>query len=675
MNYKISIVIVYANNQIQLIKTIKNIELTKHDNYEIIIVNNSNENIDFLINNYKNIKIFKNPQVHYNMCSSYNFGFLQTSGDIIIIQKFNCLYNGDVLKKINDNLKHNDCMIFNCFFLENEEQNIELYEKNNIDTIISNNKNNWFIHHKLNLNITHYCIALFKKKLEKINYFSQKYKDGYCFEDDDFSRKIKLSHTEFYYYSEKFNDDNTFVIHQFYEKPNNTKEILQLWNINRNFFVRDHKKYVNMYLNFYLNKNIIYQKPKIIYNETIFNVLIDKKEIYYTANISDMVFKEDFNNTLQDSIFLLKCKIKNYNKKFIKINNNKITINKNCIEFEGTFKNLIKNGLIFDSNTIQILDITLELKKINYNNNGFYSVSNEKWLYPKINKIAFIYLKELNFENYTNIQNFYDFNPDWIINIYTSKYTILNEKKIYYNILLNLKDIQFINLENIPNYITEENIYDFAFIKIMSENTGLWFNLNEIIFINNVLNENFNYLNFNNDKYNNNLIISENKKFYNHLYNNINSNFKSFDLLTKQLFKNYALINNTFNITSTNYNISKTQKEKNIYTISNYYKKIISKFNETFEFLTIINNNIYYEFYNEKLKGTYELIDNYLIIKWNNNVINYYIKNIDDVYVLQIFNNFNLRKYNDDNNSNYDNLHDIINFNFENMNFLCKYCD
>ena len=664
MNYKISIVIVYVNNQSQLIKTIENIETTKHNNYEIIIINDSNENIDFLIEKYKNIKIFKNPEIHYNLCTAYNYGFLQTTGDIIIIQKYNCFYNGDILKKVNDNLKHNDCMVFNCYFLENNE----------IFNIDNCNKNNWFIHHKLNQNISHYCIALFKKKLEKINYLSQQYKNGYCFEDDDFSRKLKLSHTELYFYSEKFNDDKTFVIHQYTEKIINTNELIKLWNINKNFFVREHKNYVSMYLNYYLNKNIINQKPKIIYNETIFDVLIDKKEINYTANITDMIFKEDFNNSMQDSIYLLKCKIKNYNKNFIKINNNKITIKKNCIEFEGTFKNLIKNGLIFDSNSIKILDITLELKKLNYTNNGVYSFSNQNCLYPKINKIAHIYLKELNFENYKNIQNFYDFNPDWIINIYTSKYTTLHKNKSYYNIFLNLEDITFINLDNLFDFITEENIYDFAFIKIMSENKGLWFNCDKIIFNDNIMNEKFNYLNYSNEKYNNDLIISENQKFYNYLFNNINNNFKSFDLLTKQLFENSEKINNTFKITSTNHNLTST-KEKNIYTISNYYKQIISKFNETIEFLIIINNNIYYEFYNKTLEGTYELINNYLIIKWNNDVVNYYIKNIDDIYILQIFNNFNLTKYNESNNSNFNNIHEIIISNFENLDFLCNYCN
>ena len=664
MNYKISIVIAYGFHQLQLIKTIENIETTKHNNYEIIIINDSNENIDFIADNYKNIKIFKNPEIYYNSCTSYNYGYLQATGDIIIIQKYNCMFYGDILKKVNDNLKNNDCMVFNCYFLENNE----MFNINNCN-------NNWYVHHKLNPNISHYCIALFKKKLEKINYFSQQYKNGYCFEDDDFSRKIKLSHTELYFYSEKFDDDKTFVIHQYNEKIINTDEVLKLWKINKNFFVRNHKKNVSIYLNYYLNKNIINQKPKIIYNETIFDVIIDKKEINYTANISDMIFKEDFNNSMQNSIYLLKCKIKNYNKNFIKINNNKITIKKNCVEFEGTFKNLIKNGLVFDSGSIKILDITLELKKLNYINNSVYSFSNETFLYPKINKIAHIYLKELNFENYTNIRNFYDFNPDWIINIYTSQYTILHKNKLYYNSLFNLEDIHFINLENLQNFIKEENIYDYTFIKIMSENTGLWFNCDKIIFNNNLMNENFNYLNYSNDKYNNDLIISENKKFYIYLFNNINSNFKSFDLLTKQLFVNSEKINNTFKITSTNHNISLTQKENNIYSITNFYKKIISKFNENIEFLIIINNNIYYEFYNKTLEGTYELIDNYLIIKWNNDVINYYIKNIDDIYILQIFNNFNLIKYNESNNSNFNNIHEIIIFNFENLNFLCNYCN
>ena len=177
MSHKISIVMGYINRKTQLIKTLETFEKSNHKNYEVIIINDGDENLQDLEKD--NIKIFKNPKKEYNPCATYNYGFLQATGDIIIIQNPECMHIGDILTKINDNLKDNDCMIFDCYFLENYEQNKLLYETNDVYEFTKNNKNkqwfpqynNWAIHHKLNPNILHFCLSIYTKKLKKIDYF------------------------------------------------------------------------------------------------------------------------------------------------------------------------------------------------------------------------------------------------------------------------------------------------------------------------------------------------------------------------------------------------------------------------------------------------------------------------------------------------------------------------
>jgi len=41
-------------------------------------------------------------------------------------------------------------------------------------------------------------------------------------------------------------------------------------------------------------------------------------------------------------------------------------------------------------------------------------IDKNQWLYPDVPKIAHIYIQELNFQNFQNIKNFYDLNPDWM---------------------------------------------------------------------------------------------------------------------------------------------------------------------------------------------------------------------------------------------------------------------
>ena len=675
MSHKISIVMGYINRKTQLIKTLETFEKSNHNNYEVIIINDGDENLQDLEKD--NIKIFKNPKKEYNPCATYNYGFLQATGDIIIIQNPECIHIGDILTKINDNLKDNDCMIFNCYFLENYEQNKLLYETKDVYEFTKNNKNkqwfpqynNWAIHHKLNPNILHFCLAIYKKKLNKINFFDKKYNNGFCFEDDELSRKLKLSHINTYFYSKKFNDDKTFVIHQHHERQVINKEVMKKWEINKNLFIRDHKKYTNEYLNFYLNKNIISPKNININNTVKLETFIDKKEIYYTANIEQIIFKEDLNNTLNNSIFHFTCQVKNYNKKYIIVNNHKININKGSIFYTGKINNLINNELIFDSSTIKIINPKLILKDLNYQNNGTFIIDKQQWLHSDVPKIAHIYIQELNFNNFKNIKNFYDLNPDWMINIYYNKHSNLNKSFLYYDLIDNLQDIKVIELDIIN--IDKELIYDYVFIKTLSENNGLWFNSNNISFTKNVLNENFNYLNFNNDTYNNNLIISNNNLFYKYLSSHINIDFKGYDELMKSLFNNFNKIENNYHIKNTNHLL--TFKENNI----NNYIKLTSIFDEQIEYLIIINDKIYYEYCANDLEGDYAIENDYLIINWNNGIKNYYIKDEKNIYVLQIFNNFNLNKYNTDNKTNFDNLQEIINLHIklEVFDELISYCN
>jgi hypothetical protein len=550
MNYKISIVMGYINRKLQLTKTLETFKKSSHTNYEIIIVNDGDENLEDLTITYKNVKIFKNPIKYYNPCMTYNYGFQQATGDIIIIQNPEALHVGDILSQINNNLKENDCMVFNCYFLENYEQNKLLYQTKNLNDInefIKNNKNiqwfpqyqNWSVHHILNKNIAYFCMTMFKSKLNKINYFTSSYKNGYCFDDDEFSRKIKLSHINVYFYSEKFNDDQTFVIHQHHDRQKQDYNALIRWNINKNIFIREHKKYIKSYLNYYNNENMIDFKNITINNTTKLKTLISEKEIYYTANIQQIILKENLNNVLNNSIFEFTCNVSNYNKTQIFMNNIQLNIINNTITYTGKIENLINDDLTFNS-SINITNPILLLKQLNYKNQGTYIIDNQTWLYPNISKIAYTYINELNDNNFNAIKHFYNLNPDWYIYVYHNNSNNFNKEQFK-----NFEDIIIIEL-NITN-VKNSFLNDYIFIKTFSENTGLWFNCDEAIIANSVLNKNYNYIYYHQNKYKNDLLISNNTDFYKYLLNNINDDFEGYDKLLKKLFNNVNEIKNKYN--------------------------------------------------------------------------------------------------------------------------------
>ena len=139
----------------------------------------------------------------------------------------------------------------------------------------------------------------------------------------------------------------------------------------------------------------------------------------------------------------------------------------------------------------------------------------------------------------------------------------------------------------------------------------------------------------------------------------------------KSLFNNFNKIENNYNIINSNHLL--TVKENSI----NNYIKLTSIFNEQIEYLIIINDKIYYEYCANGLEGDYTIENNYLIIDWNNGIKNYYIQNKENIYVLQIFNNFNLEKYNTNNKTNFANLQNIIDLHIklEVLDEVITYCD
>jgi len=222
----------YINRLTQLEVTIKTIIKSKHKNFEIIIVNDGNEDLNFLIEKYKDyeIKIIDNHEKEYiNPCMTYNNGINIASGDIILLQNPECCHVGDILTTINTLLKENNYLAFSCYYLDNYKKNDVLTKilfenenknknKNNFwnekkikdllrftldysnDSTLPKSKKGWCSHHYYNPNYLHFCSAIYKSDLIKIGNFSDDYKNGICFDDDDLVRKIILNKFKLSYF-------------------------------------------------------------------------------------------------------------------------------------------------------------------------------------------------------------------------------------------------------------------------------------------------------------------------------------------------------------------------------------------------------------------------------------------------------------------------------------------
>lgn len=483
----ISIVMAYYNRREQLIITLKTIQLSKHRNYEIIIVDDNSSlehKIDDLPNIFPdmNITVVNIPKMNdvVNPCVVYNYGFNLAKGEIIIIQNPECCHIGDVMTHVNNNLNFNNYISYSCFYLSEFHQNKSLYKildnvktwdsidnislinkftiKQKIYNVLSEKSQGWINHPILNPNGLHFCSAIYKENLLKIGGFSDIYKNGICFDDDDFLRKIKYGlklnckiiptvNCDMPYMSYKH---NIFVIHQCHDHFSyQNSDIQTKWKNNLHIFCNEHKILYTQYIknlqqdnlwssNIILNNKIIQLPDKSIIfvsnngNIEIMLDILNFDDIKYSANGGEERFYENITEFINKYLFIIKFEIVG------KISEN------DKIEFNyGTEKEtiMLKTN---SSNTIEMvlnpIDITNkfcftftsdESKLINFKNINIQltdrikpiEFEEKKWIYTKIPKILFTYwFGNLNYLNYLGIKQFIKLNPDWKVIIYIPKY-------------------------------------------------------------------------------------------------------------------------------------------------------------------------------------------------------------------------------------------------------------
>lgn len=425
---KISIVMGYINRIEQLNVTIQTIIKSNHTNFEIIIVNDGTENLNFLIEKYNkcDIKIIDNSDKDYiNPCQSYNLGIEKSTGEIIILQNPECCHIGDVLTATNVLLKYNDYLAFSCYYLDDYTKNDVLKKilfeneldnndnnfwnskkiKNllkftidyNTDSVLPLKYNGWASHHYFNPNYLHFCTAIYKKDLLTVGKFSSEYKDGICFDDDDLVRKIITNRlNRYYFYIPRFPDFypmlgefSTFVIHQHHDRfQYSDPNIMDKWSINKNLFINNNKEFIKTYLS--KNKNIFdrcnlnIENGEIInYNLGIYRIkfnnhknkiiitpYIEMKKFEYVFNGGSLKLENDILQLYQNCSFSIK--ISNYNDTNLICNKQSLIKNENnMFVYNGK---LINNSIIFE-NCIEECEIGFSaiLENLNFEDNTQFS--------------------------------------------------------------------------------------------------------------------------------------------------------------------------------------------------------------------------------------------------------------------------------------------------------------
>jgi GT2 family glycosyltransferase len=240
----------YFNRKRQLRHTLNTIAQSKIKDYEIIIVEDFCDEDQYLTTiheEFPNLPIRlirmmdRLPKKNYcNPCIPYNVGLRASRGDKIIIQNPECCHQGDVLAHVDQYLTDSNYLSFHCYSANKDET--RAIQRNEPWAMFSGKKSRWYNHITERPYGYHFCNALTRANLAKLNGFDERFANGHDMDDVDLiHRVVKLGLTLDFV-------ADPWVIHQShpktYDNPHNppvSTDNRALWaEIKENLQVRAH---------------------------------------------------------------------------------------------------------------------------------------------------------------------------------------------------------------------------------------------------------------------------------------------------------------------------------------------------------------------------------------------------------------------------------------------------
>ena len=288
----ISIVTAYYNRKQLFINTLNSIKNQNFKgDFEVIAVDDGSfedERLEDLLEIYSFLKvIYLDPSKKWykNSCIPFNIGFAVAKGDKIIIQNPECLHYSPILQYVEDNLNVNTYLSFGCFSLDKEVTDHlgTFLVQNKIEKIMNENaygvKNDgdlgWYNHSVHRPHSLHFCTAISKNALDKLQGFDERFALGIAYDDNEFIQRVRKNLKVEFVDAEIVLHQNHYFANSFSYAQNPEKLILMA----RNQYVLSHRLSTLNY-NQILSLFSSVQKKKII--EILFQF---EKKIRYLLNV------------------------------------------------------------------------------------------------------------------------------------------------------------------------------------------------------------------------------------------------------------------------------------------------------------------------------------------------------------------------------------------------------
>ncbi len=224
----ISIVTGYYNRKELFYRTLKSISKSKIKDFELIAVDDGSspdqriEDLQIEFPFLKIIRLEKENKWYINPCIPFNIGLREAKGDIIVLQNPECLHVHDILSYFSENLNDSVYMSTSAYGLNPELTNqLPQYCENNtvaelLESLpqrpyIGGTALGWYNHSRFRPVHFHFCSAMTRSNMAKLNGFDERYAHGIGYDDDELIARVRILGLKLTI------TDDVSVIHQYHK--------------------------------------------------------------------------------------------------------------------------------------------------------------------------------------------------------------------------------------------------------------------------------------------------------------------------------------------------------------------------------------------------------------------------------------------------------------------------
>lgn len=249
----ISIVSGYYNRKELFYETLKSISKSKFKDFEYIAVDdgsNPDQRIEDLMSEFPFLKIIrleKENKWYINPCITFNIGIKQAIGEIIVLQNPECIHVHDVLSYFNEQIDDYKYISISAYGLNPEltktipEHNLNGTLEELLITLpqrayIGGPALGWYNHSRYRPVHFHFCSAMSRSNMAKLNGFDERFAHGIGYDDDEIIERIKILGLRLHI------EDSISVIHQYHPTLWTATNTTQLCEVNRRILFNNTKR-------------------------------------------------------------------------------------------------------------------------------------------------------------------------------------------------------------------------------------------------------------------------------------------------------------------------------------------------------------------------------------------------------------------------------------------------